>query len=318
MTQPTRDWVTRGYAEAGLGTADPGFWLRFFMDQGGWSLIWDGPASGQPLWPHAAARPGHEWLLGQRDWPTGKVRLFAFDPDVPAPRHGANTWDTGGIFDLDLRVRDLPAWARRLEADGFTGMSEPITWPFGELRIGEWLAQGPDGVVLALVERLHPPLENPGPASGFGHAFNSSQSVRDVDAHLALFKALGFQPRLRQIEPLGGRGGEMLGLPANAAGTTVVDLAISHPTGELDGSVEFVAFPDHPGRHVAATASPGCRGLNLLRFPVTNIDAMARDLAESGFEFRGPLDWQLPPLGAVRGVALGTPDGSWLEFIEHL
>jgi hypothetical protein len=317
MNQRSRDWVPHGYEEAGLGTATPDFWLDCFLKRGGWSLLWEGPGSEHPLWPEAAPRPRREWLLGRADWPTGKVRLFEFDAAIPAPRDGAHTWDTGGIFDLDVRVRDLPAWAKRLEADGFRGVSEPVTWPFGELRIGEWLARGPDGVVLALVERMHPPLDGPGPGAGFSHAFNSSQTVRDVNAHLGLFAALGFQPRIRQVEPLGGRGGEMLGLPAEDARTTPVDLAICHPTGELDGSVEFVALPETTGRHVDALASPACRGLNLLRFPVTGVEAMAQALVDRGIEPSARATWRLPPHGMVRGFALRTPDGSWMEFFEH-
>jgi hypothetical protein len=318
MSQRPRPFVPHGYREAGLGTATPNFWLNCFLQRGGWSLLWEGPGSEQPLWPNSAQRPRREWLLGQSDWPTGQVRVFEFDTATPAPRDGARTWDTGGIFDLDVRVRDLPTWSERLTSDGFTGMSEPIIWPFGDLRIGEWLAQGPDGVVLALVERMHPPLEGPGPGTGFSHAFNSSQTVRDVDAHLDLFAALGFQPRIRQVEPLGGRGGEMLGLPAEDADTTAIDLAICHPTGDLDGSVEFVALPNTPGSHAETLASPGCRGLNLLRFPVTGVEAMAKELQDMDIEHTGLATWNLPPLGKVRGLALRTPDGSWLEFFEHL
>ena len=149
MKERPRDWVPHGYREAGLGTATPDFWLDCFVKRGGWSLLWEGPGSEQPLWPASAPCPRREWLLGQADWPTGQVRLFEFDATVPAPRDGARTWDTGGIFDLDVRVKDLPTWSKRLTSDGFTGMSEPIIWPFGDLRIGEWLAKGPDGVVLA-------------------------------------------------------------------------------------------------------------------------------------------------------------------------
>jgi hypothetical protein len=110
----------------------------------------------------------------------------------------------------------------------------------------------------------------------------------------------------------------MLGLPAEDADTTAVDLAICHPTGDLDGSVEFVALPNTPGSHAETLASPGCRGLNLLRFPVTGVEAMAKELQDMSIEHTGLATWNLPPLGKVRGLALRTPDGSWLEFFEHL
>ena len=44
-------WRVDGYREAGLGTADPDAWLALFLEDGGWSLHWEGPAAAQPLWP---------------------------------------------------------------------------------------------------------------------------------------------------------------------------------------------------------------------------------------------------------------------------
>ena len=206
-------WRIEGYREAGLGTANPDAWLSLMLDHAGWTLIWEGPASPQPLWPTEDARPDHEWLLGRSGKHYGQLRLFHFPERVPTPRDGARTWDTGGIFDLDMRVRDLPEWYERLTTLGWRGISDPIDWPFGELQVREWLARGPDDVILALMQRLAPvlsPEARPGP--GLSEAFNSSQSVRDFEASLAFYEALGFQTIVRQVQPLGGRGGEVIGL----------------------------------------------------------------------------------------------------------
>lgn len=306
----------QGYSEIGLGTAEPDHWLRFFLDLGGWRVRWEGPGADQPLWPPDHPRPDHEWLLAADDRGIGQVRLFRFENAVPAPRQAAAVWDTGGIFDLDLRVRDLARWADALGSEGWSGFSEPVRWPFGDLQIGEWLGRGPDGVVVALVERLHPPLDPPPPAAGFGFAFNATQAVRDVDATLALFEALGFGLRVRHRGPLGGPGGEMLGLVPERAPKTPVDLAIAHPSGALEGSVELIALPETPGHDLAADCGPGRRGLNLLRFPVQGLDALAEALGRAGFAPCATARWTLPPIGPVRGIALQTPDGAWLECVE--
>jgi hypothetical protein len=44
---------------------------------------------------------------------------------------------------------------------------------------------------------------------------------------------------------------------------------------------------------------------------------MAQELRNQGIEPSGLATWRLPPYGTVRGFALRTPDGSWLEFFEH-
>lgn len=310
-------WHVDGYAEAGIGTANPDPWLHFFLELGQWRLLWEGPASPQPLWPGDAPRPRHEWLLAHPGSRSGQVRLFQFDDAAPAPRAGLRTWDTGGIFDLDLRVRAIDEWAELLtERYGWRGFSDPITWPFGELQVREWLAEGPDGVVVAFVERVHPPLESGAVGAGFSHAFNSSQTVRDVDRSLAVFEALGFGVRVRQRQPLGGRGGEMLGLAPDVAGSTEVDLAIAHPTGDLEGSVELVALPGTPGTVLPAPSGPGIRGLNLLRFPARGLEALAQHLEARNVTVHSMARWPLPPHGTVRGLALTTPDGAWLECFE--
>lgn len=313
-----------GYSEAGLGTADPDHWLSLFTELGGWTLHWEGPGAAQPLWPAGAPRPDHEWLLGAPDAGHGRVRLFRFPGGTPAPRAGAATWDTGGVFDLDLRVRDLHAWRDRLQARGWRGVSEPVDWPFGELQVREWLAEGPDGVILALVQRLQPPLE-PGesavPEAGFGPAFNSSQTVRDLARSLAFYDDLGFRTMVHHEAPLEGRGGEVLGLAREDAPRTPVGLVIVHPEARLEGSLELVSLPETPGRDLAPRCGPGTRGLNLLRFPVKDLGALAAHLEETG-RLPGALSrvatWDLPPHGRVAGLSLVSPDGAWLECFEVL
>lgn len=309
-----------GYREAGLGTADPDFWLAFFQELGGWRLRWEGPSPVQPLWPRKAPRPDHEWLLAPDGARCGQVRLFRFPADVPAPRVGARIHDTGGIFDLDVRVADVHAWRTRLLDLGWSDFGPAVDWPFGELEVREWLAQGPDGVVVAFVQRLQPPLDPPlePPASrgGFGHAFNSSQLVRDMEAALAFYRALGFGERVRHRGPLEGRGGEVLGLAPDCAPHTPVDLAIVAPGDALEGSIELLALPETPGEDRAPACGPGRRGLNLLRLPVVHLEAFASSRHASGLAPRAMAEWDLPPLGPVRGLALESPDGAWLELVE--
>lgn len=311
------NWHVSGYREAGLGTARPEHWLSLLLDEGGWTIRWEGPAGPQPLWPEGDARPDHEWLLAKPGLRYGQLRLFHFPERVRAPRAGASTWDTGGIFDLDMRVRDVHAWHERLTALDWGGVSDPVDWPFGELQVREWLGRGPDDVILALMQRLAPalpPEARPGP--GLSEAFNSSQTVRDFDASIAFYEALGFQTVVRQEQPLGGRGGEVIGLSPGDAPRTEVALGIVHPEAVLEGSVELVALPGTPGRDLAGACSPGMRGLNLLRFPVQGLENLLLHLDASGITPQTRASWNLSAWGEVQGAAVTTPDGAWLELIE--
>lgn len=309
-------WRIEGFAEQGLGTTRPDDWLTFFLELGAWECRWEGPAQEQPLWPADALRPTREWLLARPGHSTGAIRLFEFPAHTPVAREGAATWDSGGFFDIDVRVADLEAWHRQLRARHWGGMSEPVDWSFGELSIREWLARGPDDVVVAIIQRLAPPLDPPPPASGFSHVFNASQTVRDLDSSLRFFEALGFRTVARHGAPLAGSGGEVLGLGAGEAPHTHVDLAITSPSGIMDGSVELVALPDKHGRDLAPNCNPGQRGLNIMRFPARGLESLALDLREQGITIEAMARWRCEPLGIVRGMALKTPDGAWLELLE--
>ena len=83
----------------------------------------------------------------------------------------------------------------------------------------------------------------------------------------------------------------------------------------MAGSVELVAFEDKPGRDVSERALPANRGLNLLRFPVSDARGYAAQLEGSGLRLQGPVvRTRLEPFGEADLFAVRTPDGAWLEF----
>lgn len=309
------NWKTGAFKEQGLGTADPQPWLDLLLGPGGWECRWEGAASEQPLWPAAMPRPDHEWLLSRPGTDTGAVRLFHFSKHTPLSRVDAMAWDTGGFFDIDLRVARVDEWTQRLSAPCWSGFSEPINWRLGELKVREWLVRGPDGVVLALIERLDPPLDPPaGP--GLGHAFNATQTVRDMDKTIAFYQALGFDVLARHSGPLKDGGGAVLGLAIDEADSLAVELAILSTNNELNGSIELLALAGRPGRDLSAATGPGCLGLNIMRIPVRGLDALCGDLQQNNRVIEKHARWEIQPYGLVHGIAVRTPDGAWLEFFE--
>jgi catechol 2,3-dioxygenase-like lactoylglutathione lyase family enzyme len=264
--------------------------------------------------------PIGECLLASPGADKGFIRLFRVPESSAAPiRDGASTWDSGGIFDLDIRVPEVRPFARLLQDQGWRGVSEPVDWPFGDLLVREWLTTGPDAVVLALIQRLAPPLEDFELQQGFSLVFNSSQIVRDMPRALDFYGKLGFQTVLRHRGPLGGPGGEVLGLSPEEAPETAVDLVILHPAGTMDGSVELVAFEDRPGRDLSERAHPARPGLNLLRFPVRGLGDYAAVVAEAGIEAATAItELTVEPFGRTKLFAVRSPDGAWLEFYEAI
>lgn len=313
-------YTVSGYREAGICVSDMDAWVAFFCTQGGWEQRYRGETDEQQraLWPEHGTQAVHETLLARPGSHCGLVRLFQFTGiNQRTIRADARPWDTGGIFDLDMRVDNLNSWHHTLSAAGWGGIAPPVDWRFGRLQIREWLALGPEAVVLALIERLQPPLNGPPLGHGFGHAFNSSQTVADMDTAVAFYSALGFKTMVDHRAPLDGGGGAVLGIPAERSATEPVELVIMHPQAQMEGSIELVCLPGMRGKRLDALALPHNLGLNLLRFPVQGIEALAAKLAGMGKSAISEIvTTELAPYGLVKMLACRSPDGAWLEFFE--
>lgn len=266
-----------------------------------------------------------EHLLCPSQSTIGHIRLFQFDPDtVPVGqqsiRKDARTWDSGGIFDLDVRVPDVHASCERLLQLGWHLFGGPVDWPFGELDVREALLRGPDDVVLAIMQRLAPPLPEFDKLEGFSQVFNSSQTVRNMRQAVEWYQQLGFRMVVEHFGPLGGRGGEVLGLTREQAPGTPVQLVIMQPHGETSGSVELVHVEGMEGSDYSEQARPWNLGLNLLRFPVNDLEAWLKHLEPHDIhpENTGIIETRLEPFGPCRLAALRSPDGAWLEFYQAL
>ncbi len=296
--------------------------LACWRDVGGWVLQQQGEVDVRLLraWglPQAV---GQEWRLGHPDGSTGHVRLMQLQ------HAGAQTdmrpddqcWDTGGIFDLNVRVRDVAAQSAALHALHWHGASPPIRWDFGGLVVKEWLTRGPDNVRLALIERIEPPLPDADQPEGFGPVFNSSQIVRDMDAALAFYcGVLGFQRAVSFKSEAFAAAANVLGLPPGLAPQAGLDLHIVHPKGLKEGSMEIVSVTGADGLDLAATATPPNFGMAVLRHHVRGVNVLARHLSQHGWPLAMPLTRvMLAPYGKVDLLAVRAPDGAWLEFYEN-
>jgi len=311
-----------GFTEVGLSTADLDGWVDVLTSVGGYKEVWRGetPASTRPLWGLAPESSVQECLLGRPGFGTGFIRLYRFKaPEQVEIRRDMMPWDSGGIYDLDIRVASVPAFVDRLESRGWQSFAPPADWTFGQVQVREWLVRGPESVTLALIERLAPRMEDIDALDGFSHIFNSTQIVSDMQRSADFYYKLGFIDVVHLEGPLPGRGGELLGLSPAEAPTTPVDLLIVHPEGVMDGSVELITIANRKSRNAGPRALPHNLGLNLLRFPVSNLQAYMTQLEQLGLL---PADTQavstrIEPFGETQIFALRTPDGAWLEFYQE-
>lgn len=264
-------------------------------------------------------RHGREILLAHPDAGRGAIRLLTLDgPAAPPMRDGAQAWDTGGIFDINLRaLRDIVALHGAFRSAGFVSPAPIIDWDFGPLAVREVVEKDADGLCIALMERVHPPLTGyetiTGPTTW---VFNSTQVVGDFDAARAFFvDGLGWRPVQETRSPAGrADGGNCMGLPVGLASGIDMRIGIYHPHGRMEGSVEIIAFGC--AGHDFSHAGPPGRGWASLRLPVTNLEEKARTLAAAGADVSPAVAFDWAPYGQVRGVCATTRWGARFELLE--
>lgn len=260
-----------------------------------------------------------EVLIAHPDAARGAIRLIALD-GAPAPlmRDGAQAWDSGGIFDVNVRaLQDIEALHHAMGHEGFRAAAPITDWDFGTLAVREVVENDSDGICIALMQRVHPPLAGYETIGGNASwVFNSTQVVADFDKARALFvDHLGWKP-VQETEGFAGQGSgdNCMGLPPALAPAITMRIGIYHPQGRMEGSVEIIRFGC--GGHDFSAARPPQRGWAGLRFPVTDLADFARRMTEAGCEVSAVQRFEWAPHGMVQAVSATTPWGARLEALK--
>lgn len=309
-----------GFREAVLSVRDMTPWHALFCDTAGWQLAHRGAPDNSLLefWRAKARHSAEESLLVNPGDSSGYLRIYqlnsAGQEEIRAATH---SWDSGGIFDLNLRIHSTDAVYPLLLERSWQPVSAPVPWRFGSSEVTECLLRGPDAAVFAIIERRDPPLRGWN-FQTFSRVFNSSQVVGDMKAALDFYQALGFQQVVSHSGPLPNLAGRVLGLSAQEAASEALQLRILHPQGEMDGSVELVEFTGKNGKDLSSRALPTNLGITALCFPVSNIREFASHLERQQISMQTPgiIETHIEPYGTVNLLAVQTPDGAWLEFFE--
>ena len=314
-----------GLQEAVASVSDARRISEVFTAVGGWSVrkLADAPPAQWRAWrvPRRCTRI-EQWLLRPARDDKGFVRLVKFH-GVPqrVMRSSGRTWDTGGIFDVDVFTDDVRRVYRALQARGWSAYGDPVDYGWGGFDVSQVVATGPDGLAIAVLEPRQPPQARFPPYRGFSRVFNSSNMVRDYDATRRWFtEVLGWKYMVEgDLQGVVEPGERIFGLPRPLARETMRRCGIVHPAGLNDGSLETIAMPGLAGRDFADDYVAPNLGWLVWRFPVADARRHARTLTSRGAQlYSRPAPLVLLPYGEVLSFSVRTPDGAILEFFERV
>lgn len=307
------------WQEAVLSVRDLDESARFFIEVGGFETVHRGSIDERELgyWGLDEGAAGEHLLLRAPGSTDGWLRFVRFDGVERLPiRVGARAWDTGGYFSLMMRAHDLDAVYADALRLGWASESEPVRFDFPPSQLANVVLKGPDGINIALYERLAPPLDDFWQFERLSQPFNAMQMVADIEPADAFFTGLlgmsyFWSGDFLDPEP----GPNNFGLPQNL--TTEIPRRtriLSAVPGEV-GRLELMQFVGLDGRNLADRAAPPNLGIVSIRYEVSDADqAHARFTAAGGEAWRTPATITLPPYGEIRIFAMRAPDGAIVEL----
>ena len=312
-----------GFREVVVSVGDLEASIELYRTIAGWEVAHRGPAAdGQAAaWGLDPDVPIQEALLRNPGAEGGFLRLVRFE-GLPQEviRSSAQSWDTGGFFDFNVRVANARAKFRQLQDLGWHAYSDPQEFSFGKFVVREVLIRGPDEVVLAMIERVAPPLEGWPHLRELSRIFNATQVVRDFDRSFDFYtRVLGFRVYLEHAGASKQPGPNVLGIPHNLTAELPRKVAILSPDGRNSGSIEILSFEGLEGADHSPRAVPPNRGILMVRYLVADLERLRRRLNEHSVAPLGVgKEIVVRPYGTVRTLSLQAPEGAWMEFLEPL
>lgn len=315
------DSLVKGFQEVIFSVADILHWIDFFQRNCGWKLISQDSSSTalKNLWSLDDSVEFEEAVLHNEGDHEGFIRLIQFkNVEQRQIRSATNVWDTGGIFDVNMRTPDMDSWYRELQDEGWNGVSEPKRYVFGPYDVSEVLMKGPDGIVIAFMQRFAPPLVDFDHMKKTSRIFNSSVIVSDMETSNDFYiKKLGFKMFFQTPGLDRATGHNVIGIPPSMNHDITVPIDIVRPDAANFGSIEYLRTNELKGRDCAEFAKPPNLGILMYRFPVRDADAYAESLVERGLTLNSEVQTiTVPPYGNLKIFSVRSPDGVWIEFVE--
>ena len=292
-----------------------------FAEIGGWSVrkLPDAPREQWRCWhvPRHCRRI-EQWLLVPENDVKGCVRLVKFHGvSQQVMRSSGHAWDTGGIFDVDVYSRDVARTYRKLQSLGWTALGDPVDYSESYLHVRQVVASGPNGFMLAMIQRYSPPVTDVPAFENMSMIFNSTQMVASLDRALDFYtRVLGWTVNNRfdirnQAEP----GADVLGLPQPQADGAVRRLAMLRSPWENPAAVELIENQSMRGRDFSADCVAPNVGILCLRIPVADARAYAKQIQQRGGTlYTEPQRVPVAPYGTLESFSVRSPEGATLEF----
>ncbi len=313
--------VCGGWREALLIVPDAAPWIETLTVVGGWEVVTRGrrDRSLNALWNLPTEASTQQTLLRNIGTRSGYIRLIEVS-GVPQQRIRPHdqAWETGGISALDLRVLDMDRTRRELEVRGWNAPSEPIRYTTYGFEVIQWAPRSPDGIRIAFVQRLSPPLQGWDELKRWSRATNIAILTRDIAASEGFYTtALGLTQYSRS-NTVGEGGQNVMGLPWRFNESLTTDIRGYNGLPAGDGAVELIAMPQAEGVDHGEHSHPPNLGLAGLRFAVTDAAAVARRLAAAlpSASVTPVQTVAVAPYGRQVMLAARAPDGVWLEFMS--
>jgi hypothetical protein len=315
-----------GWSEAVISVSRLAVMEEYLTHVAQWRVVARGNTDRTLLrhWGLPETAQAREALLCNPGDRSGCVRLIEFRgvPQVQI-RSSAQPWETGGLFSLMTRSRDIDGVFARARSLGYAGFSDPIYFDYKGVRLKNLVLRGPDGVNLAIYQREVPKLEGWSTIRGLSSPFNAMQMVRNREVSRAFWIEVMDYTSLSDAEFLDEKPGENnFALPANLVtsisrrhsilGKGVAGLA----NGAGTRQVELMQFVGLEGRELSARAIFPNLGLIALRFPTKDIAAYRARATKHGTADCTVTLVKVQGWGQVKACDLRSPDGVIAELLE--
>ncbi len=164
--QANDEWpldLDAGWQEAVLSVSNLSQWQEQLADIAGWQSIHEGFVDRRQLfaWGLDEAVTANAVVLQNLGESQGLVRLVKFENAAQVQiRSSAQVWDTGGWISLLTRSRGVEQNFADARRHDWTGYNDPVILHLGpERRLRNVILRGPDGINIAIYERIVPGLD---------------------------------------------------------------------------------------------------------------------------------------------------------------
>jgi len=276
------------------------------------------------MWGLAPKTKGTESLVGNGASKYGFVRLVQLEGvERKIARPNASWFDTGGLFNLNILVKDLNATAAALRNSGFHAFAEPESYAYpGNVKGISTMMVGHDDVVLSFQERQSPPLSGWPDFDGATHVEVGYQIVKDAKSWNDFWtKTVGLTAReLRTRKATKAIGPNDFRLPYNTKGLDDSIQGGVYPRKGGEQQIGVRQFINSTGADYSDRARPPNLGIVGMRLVMKDVDALAERARKANVEIIASMRvYTLAPYGLVKGFAVKAPGGSglWTEFFEQ-